>query len=80
MDREVWTHLVHAVPKFSKEKVDAIVKWNKRHNSWKYDLMFPNDEEEAWFSLDAGFNFENCKRNAMLAQQGFKPPKVKHKF
>ena len=25
----------------------------------------------------AGFNFENCKRNAMLAQQGFKPPKVK---
>ena len=24
----------------------------------------------------AGFNFENCKRNAMLAQQGFKPPKV----
>ena len=28
----------------------------------------------------AGFNFENCKRNAMLAQQGFKPPKVKHKF
>ena len=35
----------------------------------------------------AGFNFENCKRNAMLAQQGFKPPKVsnfkckyKHKY
>ena len=24
----------------------------------------------------AGFNFENCKRNAMLAGQGFKPPKV----
>ena len=23
-----------------------------------------------------GFNFENCKRNAMLAAQGFKPPKV----
>lgn len=23
-----------------------------------------------------GFNFENCKRNAMLAGQGFKPPKV----
>jgi hypothetical protein len=24
----------------------------------------------------AGFNFENCKRNALLAGQGFKPPKV----
>ena len=24
-----------------------------------------------------GFNFENCKRNAMLAGQGFKPPKVR---
>jgi len=24
----------------------------------------------------AGFNFENCKRNALLAGKGFKPPKV----
>jgi len=24
----------------------------------------------------AGFNFENCKRNAMLGSKGFKPPKV----
>ena len=23
-----------------------------------------------------GFNFENCKRNAFLASEGFKPPKV----
>jgi hypothetical protein len=23
-----------------------------------------------------GFSFENCKRNAFLAQSGFKPPKV----
>ena len=23
-----------------------------------------------------GFSFENCKRNAFLAQSGYKPPKV----
>ena len=23
-----------------------------------------------------GFNFENCKRNAFLAQKGYQPPKV----
>ena len=23
-----------------------------------------------------GFNFENCKRNALLAQNGYQPPKV----
>ena len=27
MDREVWTHLVHAVPKFSKEKVDELARF-----------------------------------------------------
>ena len=24
----------------------------------------------------AGFNFENCKRNALLANNGYQPPKV----
>ena len=24
----------------------------------------------------AGFNFENCKRNALLAKNGYQPPKV----
>ena len=27
-----------------------------------------------------GFNFENCKRNAFLASEGFKPPKVSRLF